>query len=36
VLIVGLAALVPLALLGVLVAISWRASRRHLRERALL
>jgi hypothetical protein len=35
VLIVALAALVPLALLGVLCAIAWRASRRRLRERAL-
>jgi hypothetical protein len=35
VLIVALAGLVPLALLGVLGAIAWRASRRRLRERAL-
>jgi Domain of unknown function (DUF4349) len=35
VLIVALAVLVPLALLGVLVAVCWRASRRRLRERAL-
>jgi hypothetical protein len=35
VLIVALAVLVPLALLGVLGAIAWRASRRRLRERAL-
>ncbi len=35
VLIVALAVLVPLALLGVLVAVAWRSSRRRLRERAL-
>jgi hypothetical protein len=35
VLIVALAGLVPLALLGVLVAVAWRSSRRRLRERAL-
>ncbi|HEY2571325.1 MAG TPA: DUF4349 domain-containing protein [Solirubrobacteraceae bacterium] len=34
-LIVALAVLVPLALLGVLVAVAWRSSRRRLRERAL-
>jgi hypothetical protein len=34
-LIVALAVLVPLALLGVLVAVAWRSWRRRLRERAL-